>query len=493
MARGPLTKVRRLRQTDEVWESSVRRMRTWITPRNQTPYRPYVVLTVSQTGKIIGSDIVDDVPSPDQVLNTVAKAMRRPTLGAGRKRRPAIIYVDDEALVEALAPKLQEVGVRCKYRHTLREIDEALLSMEQFMTKQEPIPGLLKSPGVTPFLVNGLFEAAAFFYRQAPWRWIDDSRPIEVRYPPDGRQRYAIVMGHGGETYGLAVYDSPNDLRELYAGTPPEQLLGKQKWTSLLFVEAIETPFDDLDDMEKYNWPVAGELAYPFPVRVTHSGQFVRPGKSKLLWFEAALLAIPTFVREYMQADVDRGLVRPAEATLTVKMADGKDTIYLRYPVPGFEIPFEEDWAAIEEEEEEKRAEAAHERNAELLRAFEQWLTGKGLSKKTVQRHLDNVTFFADGYMAGDGGCVELPRPADQADTVDVDEFLTEWFMREAAWVSVGTVKANIASLKKFYACLEETGQMETKEAGEILELLRVDRDYYLEMARDYEEREFYE
>nr|HID12984.1 hypothetical protein [Anaerolineae bacterium] len=348
MARDPLAKVRRLRQTDEVWESTVRRMRAWITPKDQDPYRPYITITVSQTGKVVGTDVVDDVPTPDQVLNAIAKAMRRPALGGGRKRRPAVIHMDDETLVEALAPKLQEVGVRCKYWRTLREAEKALLSMEQFITKREPIPGLLKSPGVTPFLVKGLFEAAAFFYREAPWRWIDDSRPIEVRYPPDGRPRYAVVMGHGGQTYGLAAYNSPDELREIYAGMPPDKLIGRMEWTSLLFGEVMEMPFDDLDDMEKYGWSVAGELAYPLPIRVARSGRPVRPGKSELLWFEAALLAIPTFVRDLLQAD--RGLPRPAEAALSVTMADGEDSVYLRYPVPGFEIPYEEEWAAVGEE-----------------------------------------------------------------------------------------------------------------------------------------------
>ena len=489
MAKGPLTKVHRLRQTDEVWESTIRRMRTWITPRNQSPYRPYVILTASQTGKVVGSNVVDDFPTPDQVLNALAKTMRRPSLGGGRKRRPAVIYVDDEALVEALAPKLQEVDVRCEYRHTLREAEQALLSMEQFMTKQEPIPGLLKSPGVTPFMVNGLFEAAAYFYREAPWRWIDDSRPIEVRYPPDGRLRYAVVMGHGGETYGLAVYSSTGELREVYAGTHPSKLIGRMEWTSLLFGEIMEVPFDDLDDMEKYGWPVAGELAYPIPIRVTRSGHPVRPGKSELLWFEAALLAIPTFVRDYMQADGE--LARPAEATLAVTMADGEYNIHLRYPVPGFEIPHEEEWAAIEEEE-ETQAEAARERNAELLRTFEQWLTRKNLSARTVQRHLDNVEVFAGEYMA-EGGSMEIPRPADQAETVDVDEFLSEWFVREAERASARAVEANITSLKRFYRCLGEMGQMEPAKANEVLELLRADRDYYIELAEKYEEEEFYD
>ncbi len=479
-----LKKVKRLRQTDEVWESTIQRTRIWIAPDDQPPYRPYVILTVSRTGQIAGSDLVDDVPTPDQLLNALARAMYYPVWGGGGKRRPAAIYVDDKALVEALTPRLQEIGVRCEYRRTLREARQALVSMGQFMGEEDPIPGLLKLPGVTPHLVKGLFEAAAFFYREVPWRWIDDSRPIEVRYPSDGPARYAVVMGHGGEAYGLAVYNSPDELSEMYSETPPDQLLERMQWTAVLFGEAMEMPFDDLDDMEKYGWPVEGELAYPLPVRFTRSGP-ARPSKSELLWFEAALLAIPVFVRERMRAD--EGIFLPSEDVLNVAMADGDARIHLRYPVPGFEVSYEMEWAAIEEEE-QAQSEAARERNAELLHIFEQWMDRKGLSAKTVQKHLVNVGFFADIYLATAGGSMEYSRPADQAEIEDIDEFLGGWFMHVAAWGSVEAVKSNIASFKKFYTCLKEMKQMPAEEAMELLELLRVERDYYVELAQSYVE-----
>lgn len=488
MAKGPLTKVSRLRQTNEVWESTVRRMRAWITPKGQKPYRPYIVLMVSQAGKVVGSDICESEPTSDQVLDILAKIMRRPTLGGGRKRRPGAIYIDDETLVEALAPHLREVGVRCKYQRPLREIEQALRSMEQFMHKQEPLLGLLKSPGVTPFLVNGLFEAAACFYRQAPWQWIDDSHPIEVHYPPDSRPRYAVVMGQGGQTYGLAIYDSPEDLREVYSGKHPQQLVGGMGWTSLLFCEVMEMPFDDLDDMEKYDWPVAGDLAYPVPIKVSRSGQPFRPGKSELLWLEAALLAIPAFLQSSMQADV--GPPRPVEATLTVTTADGDDYVRLGYPVSGFEVSDEAKWAAIQREEQAQLA-VAEERNDELFDTFEQWLNRQELSAGTIQRHLDNVRFFANGYMAGDGGFAEVPRPADQTGVADVDEFLSDWFPYEASWPSVGTLTSAMASLKKFYVCLKETGQIAAGQADEILKLLQSNRSSYIELMREFEEEEF--
>lgn len=485
MARDTLAKVRSLRQTDEAWECTVREARAWIAPPGGEPYRPYLVLMVSQASKVIRSHICEEAPAPDQVLGHLLVGMRRPVLGAGPERRPAVIYVDDEAMAEALASGLQEVGVGCEYRPSLREIEQALLSMERFVHDREPLLGLLRSPGVTPPVVQGLFEAAAAFYREALWRWIDDSRPIEVRYPPDGRPRYAVVMGHGGLTYGLAVYNSPDDLLEVYSQPQPEQLIGTTEWTSLLFCEVTEVPFDDLDDVKRYGWPVAGDLAYPVPMKVSRSGHPFRPGKSELLWFEAALLAIPSFVRDHMRADT--GFCNPAEATLAVAMAHGEDPIHLRYPVPGFELDHEEEetWMTLGEEQQ-----AALERNGALFYAFMQWLVSQGLSAKTVKRHLDKIDFFANAYLVLDGGQMEMPRPADQTNRKDVDDFLSAWFLNEAYRVSEGTMKATLASLKKFHTCLKEMGLMPAERANEILELLRTKRSHYVELASDYRQRE---
>lgn len=336
MAKDPLEKVRRLPRTDETWHGTARLARAWITPRNQAPYRPYVIALIEQDqGPIITTQMVETQPTPEHVFETLTKAMSHPARGAGQPRRPARLLLDDTGLVEALAPRLAEVEIRCEYRHTLPLLDNMLLEFETFLNKREPIPGLLKMPGVTPHLVGGLYKAAAFYYQQAPWRWISDSFPIEVRYPPDGKSRYAVVMGHGGETYGLAVYDSTDDLHLIYSGIAPEEIASRMACASVIFDTVLITPFDDLDDMARYGWPVAGESAYPVPIKVTHAGDFTRPSKSELLWIEAAMLAVPSFVRDHMQAG--HGLLHhPAEATLTVAAADGEVEIHLRYPVPGF-------------------------------------------------------------------------------------------------------------------------------------------------------------
>ena len=475
----PLQNAVDLPQRDEIWECTVRRVRAWIAPPDQDPYRPYIILTVSRTGKVRGSEIVEESPTTLQVVNALAKAMLYPTPGAGGKYRPTAVYVDDTDLAEALAPELEQVGVRCEFRHTLPEAEQALRAFSDFMEDEDAISGLLETPGVTPFLAQGLFEAAAFFYREAPWSWIDDEHPIQIHYPIDSRPRYAVVMGHGGQTYGLAIYNSTDVLYETYAGTPPDQLIGREAWTALLFGEEHEMPFDDLDAIESYDWPVAGTYAYPLLLQIGLLGKPTRPSKSELLRIEAALRAIPRFVREHMEAD--ERLPRPAEATLSVTMADREDRITLIYPVPDFELPAQEGWPSVTEQA------AIHARNAELLDIFERWLREQDLSAKTIQRHLDNAGRFAERYLAEAGGSLQLPCSADEAAPADIDEFLGDWLLYEEDQRRVEAVKSHITSLRKFYTCLKETEEMSAWEADELLDLLQEDRAYYLDLASDFE------
>jgi len=230
-----LKKVHRLKQRDEYWAGTSRVGRMWITPRNQPPYRPYVTLFVSQKNKVLRFKVLEEAPSSDRIFEELLQAMHRPMWGAGGRRRPKVIYLDDPDYVTALAPRLATVEVRCEHRHSLPVIKEALYAMEMRMNRgEEAIPGLVAIPSVTPPLVGHLFELAADFYRATPWRWLNDHHPIEIRYPPNNKPRYAVVMGSGGQVFGLAVYDTLADLQLMYRSDLSLQQTAKQATWSVL-------------------------------------------------------------------------------------------------------------------------------------------------------------------------------------------------------------------------------------------------------------------
>jgi hypothetical protein len=340
MTQNRLERVRQLRQSGVPWLCTARRAPFWIMPKDRPPYRPFVVLVLVQdTGLIRHTHVQGERPTPESVLEVLVKAMYSPLLGAllspllgfGSRGRPAHIVLDDADLVQALAPHLAELDIRCSYRATLPPVNAALREMEARMTKREPIPGLLSVPGATVPLVAELFTAAAEYYRQAPWRWMDNWLPIEVRYPPAGRARYALVLGSGGETFGLSLYESPGDVYAVLSNAAP----GRQELISsfsLVLEEATAMSFEDLDAMEKYGWPVAGERAYPLAMKSTPDGSYSEiPNASELAWLAATLRVIPDFVVRHLRAD--RGRPRRARATYSLPGVHGGQALALRYAV----------------------------------------------------------------------------------------------------------------------------------------------------------------
>lgn len=320
-----LKKVGRLKQRDEYWEGTSRLGRVWIAPRNQPPYRPYLTLFVSQQDKVLRSNVLNEAPTTDQMFEELLQAMHRPTWGAGGARRPQVIYLDDPDHVTDLVPRLAPLEIRCEYRRSLPIINEAFSSLEATMNRgSETIPGLVAVPSVSLPLIGHLYELAADFHRARTWRHLNDNHPLEIRYPPDSAARYAVVMGSGGEVFGLAVYDTLADLQVAYrTDLSPQQAAGMMTWLVLFFEEATAISFDDLDALARYDWPVAAENAYPFLGRTTLTGEIVQPSKADLVWMEGALAGILAFLSRHRHS-LRRRAINPIETTVPITTISGQ-------------------------------------------------------------------------------------------------------------------------------------------------------------------------
>lgn len=332
MSKDLMDRLRRLKQVDENWEGTIRLARTWITSNTQAPYRPWLIALVDQKGRVLVSKLLEEPPTTVSVWETLSHAMHRPMFGAGRSRRPTAIYIDQEEHVQALAPQLEAIGVRCEYRRNLPELAEALASLERWMNRGlEPLPGLVTLPGMTLPLVEHLYTAAAKFHEAAPWRFLSDLHPIEIRYPPDDAPaRYAVVMGSGGEVYGLSVQDTFADLQRMIENVTGQDLTGEISWLALSYEEAVAMSFDDLDAIERHGWPVPDERAYPVILRTRPKIHVGPPTRQDLLWLAGALPAINTYVNEHLK--LQRGMVRAAELTLSVSILGSTEQVYLCLP-----------------------------------------------------------------------------------------------------------------------------------------------------------------
>jgi len=333
MKPDPLNNLRKIRQSNDTWLCTVRHAPLWVFPKKLPPYRPFLLMVFNQeTESILIADLSTERPSPDVVLKSLFKAMQGTLLSLGRKSRPTNILIDDAELVQAIAPQLTELEIRCSFRAALPEIHDALREMDESSNGREPIPGLLSIPGVSVPLVAELYAAAAEYYTLKPWRWMDNWMPIEIRFPPEGRARYALVLGGGGETFGISLYESLADVEAMLSRTDVNQPFSHPfSWLSVVLDEATGMAMDDLDAIEQYNWPVAGPHAYPLVLKATPGNDWAQiPNASELTWLTAALRAIPDFLSRHLRAD--RGQPHPAQATSLLTGVYGNQSIFLRFP-----------------------------------------------------------------------------------------------------------------------------------------------------------------
>ncbi len=124
----------------------------------------------------------------------------------------------------------------------------------------------------------------------------------------------------------------------------------------------------------------------------------------------------------------------------------------------------------------EQRARAIQLASQPILDGFEHWLKQAGWREKTIRDHVDNIRFFTK-YLAW---YTRSQHSLVEATDSDVYWFLADWFPRKALWASVTRVKAYLASFKKFFTWMGETGLVSPQIVAAVLDTLKFDRDEYL-------------
>jgi hypothetical protein len=322
-----------------------------------------ILIASSNTGLVCGSNIVPEAPSATQVADVLFKAMQHPPPELGEACRPRSIALADTALLEPLQTLLRDKGLETEVfvAGFPDEFYEIIRQLEAHLRGDEPeIPAMLDAPKVTVELLKGVFEAAAEFYRAAPWIRLSNEQVIAVRHPNEHNYHYALVMGQGGVEYGLVRYADWSEVQSqsMYDDDP---LLGWQErtWNSLTYDTADHLPFADLDAIEEHKFEIASEEAYPVGIVIEGQRQVRRPTREEWEWYEAALRVIPVVVREHLHSN-SRGDYEPIEADISVKTQKGLIKVGVKYPAG--ELPLEDqpaerlDWGEREVESDEMPA-----------------------------------------------------------------------------------------------------------------------------------------
>jgi tetratricopeptide (TPR) repeat protein len=322
-------------QSSDTWYFAARKLRAWVAPEGEEPVRPYIMITLNLDQGIIQDIAIGAKPNYQAAHDHLNSAMLNSPKGVKIKpHRPARVLFEDKLLMQAIAPTLQLLDIDSRYQPQREMIDEIIEELQARMNDGSPeTPGLLSQRQVSPNLVKGLFEAAADFYRSAPWIQINNDDVLSIQLLPKQDPYYAIVMGQGGVEYGLALYKRREDLERQYLPHDhPDEIIPPTGLHSLFFNDITEVPFDDLDALEKYNWEIAGQGAYPVPLVFLPSKIVQRPNRDELLWYEAALRAIPILVRDHIRRNTD-GELQAVEVSIPVKTSVGRVIVKVKHPV----------------------------------------------------------------------------------------------------------------------------------------------------------------
>jgi tetratricopeptide (TPR) repeat protein len=309
---GPLPIVKKrlakLPQEFDVWQADARPFGRRVEERGELIY-PWIVVVISLTnGRVQAQTMSREEPTTDLLWDQLADAIQSPLMG--KPHRPTEVQVRPGAPWDGLAPHLDEIGVGLVKIDRLEQIDSLLAELDKQMAADEP-PGLLDVPGVRPDLLAGFYQAAAGFYRKAPWRKLGFEAVLRV--DSDKFQSgpwFGVVMGQGGMTTGLALYDDLKTLKKLLSGRMSDEQNARETVAlTVTFGNEMDIPDADLDAIKTYGFEVAGHEAYPSIFR-KERGMSMRPPLAwELELMEGCLRAIPEFVSKHRPDDHSRNLV----------------------------------------------------------------------------------------------------------------------------------------------------------------------------------------
>jgi hypothetical protein len=152
------SRLKRLRQEDDVWEADFRALPKPIM-QNETHYLGMVVSRPD--GYLLADLSVEVRPSLNDLATLLAQAMRRPMSGNGH--RPKRILLRGHRQWKELFPALKELGIETSVAQTLPGIDEAFQDYLQLM-RGEQRKGMVP-PSPEQLKVETMFPAIAQYVR----------------------------------------------------------------------------------------------------------------------------------------------------------------------------------------------------------------------------------------------------------------------------------------------------------------------------------------
>lgn len=142
-------------------------------------------------------------------------------------------------------------------------VSDILALMHAQLAALAPI-SMLSNPDTDPDLIASFFHVAADYYRLKPWKLFAVDVPILILL--DETEYCAMIMGTGGETYGLVLYDSLEDMDGLYSCGSEEEILelARETWSLGFSYDSLnDLPEEAQKEVKMHRLELVNKHAYP--------------------------------------------------------------------------------------------------------------------------------------------------------------------------------------------------------------------------------------
>lgn len=314
------------RRPQEVWQGGLFRLPSWVVGEDREPYRPYVPLwLVVRSDKLhLGEAVPPEDRTPQVALTALLELAQDSQLGG---YLPGSLEVTDADLAEFLAAQLAPANIEVRQVDRLPAVEQALEEFAEHLGHPLcHVPGPLDGRDVTVERMQRFAEAAANFYRAAPWQYLTDVDLINIEEPqaPAGMACIA-VLGAAGQTFGLGLFGSTKEYFDYRNAveSPRKRSSREAEICAVTFGPITGLPIPDADLWEAYGLPVADRQAYPVAMKHLDGGKIVRWSADELTFLEGLLRAL---------GETDEAMIDSGRWSRVVTTADGPMTVTLAIP-----------------------------------------------------------------------------------------------------------------------------------------------------------------
>lgn len=156
------------------------------------------------------------------------------------------------------------------------------------------------------------------------------------------------------------------------------------------------------------------------------------------------------------------------------------------------QYPDYDDWEDDDDDYDEEPDEAisARKENKKYMDMFLKDLKASGVSDKTIQNHMDNVDFYLTDYLPfTDEECTDMKAGAE---AFNLRDFFGYFYIHKCMWSTPNNLKTTGASIKKFYKCMADHGEISKDKYKELCTLFKEEMSDWQEECRRFNDDDFF-